>query len=404
VQTLDYTASVASPCINTSSPLITRHLMAGAQTLEETVHCTLAAGGSGELLVREFVWGDRFPEPVAMITHGGLAGPSAPAATSVYYYLPDILGSVLALADAAGNLVERYSYDPYGKTLIERHESGGGWTATAASSFGNPFAWTGQRYDAPVGLYHFLFRSYSPTLGRWLQRDPAGYVDGVGLHEYVAGSPIEFVDPDGQSFGSWCAKATGKKVFKVAVKKFIKEAIKDRLKGLTKRKLGKLLLQEADELIELLDNETWIEWLVDLIPIAGDAYTIWSNSKKLREIIRQLDELEERSKQYIEALRKKGVNDAWHAEREWVKSGNEGSRPWTPAERKELIETGKVTGYVGHHINSVKKHPELADNQRNVEFKKPGEHLDAHDKNWGNQTSGPLIDRPAPPKLGPPPP
>ena len=33
---------------------------------------------------------------------------AAPAATSVYYYLSDILGSVLALADAAGNVVERY--------------------------------------------------------------------------------------------------------------------------------------------------------------------------------------------------------------------------------------------------------------------------------------------------------
>lgn len=197
VQTLDYTASATSPCINTSSPLMTRHLMAGLQTLEETIRCTTNPGGSGDLLVREFVWGDRFPEPVAMVTHGSVAGPSAPAATSVYYYLPDILGSVLALADAAGNVVERYSYDPYGRTAIERHETSGAWTPTPASSFGNPFAWTGQRYDAPVRLYHFLFRSYSPTLGRWLQRDPAGYVDGVNLYEGVRSSPIRLADPLG---------------------------------------------------------------------------------------------------------------------------------------------------------------------------------------------------------------
>jgi hypothetical protein len=30
-----------------------------------------------------------------------------------------------------------------------------------ASRHGNPFPWTAQRYDAGVGLYHFLFRTYS---------------------------------------------------------------------------------------------------------------------------------------------------------------------------------------------------------------------------------------------------
>ena len=62
------------------------------------------------------------------------------------------------------------------------------------SHFGNPFMWTGQRYDAPTGLYHFLFRSYSPSLGRWLQRDPIGYVDGMHLYQYAASMPLRFVD------------------------------------------------------------------------------------------------------------------------------------------------------------------------------------------------------------------
>ena len=60
--------------------------------------------------------------------------------------------------------------------------------------FGNPFLWTSQRYDAGVGLYHFPFRSYSPRLGRWLQRDPLGYVDGVNLYQYVASMPTRLVD------------------------------------------------------------------------------------------------------------------------------------------------------------------------------------------------------------------
>jgi RHS repeat-associated protein len=44
-----------------------------------------------------------------------------------------------------------------------------------ASRYGNPFMWTGQRYDATTGQYHFWARTYSPSLGRWMQRDPLEY-------------------------------------------------------------------------------------------------------------------------------------------------------------------------------------------------------------------------------------
>lgn len=36
-----------------------------------------------------------------------------------YYYLQDVAGSVMGLTDAAGNLVERYSYDAWGQPVIE---------------------------------------------------------------------------------------------------------------------------------------------------------------------------------------------------------------------------------------------------------------------------------------------
>jgi YD repeat-containing protein len=40
-------------------------------------------------------------------------------------------------------------------------------------------------------------RHYDPHHGRWLQRDPAGYVDGMNLYEYVRSRPTVFVDPSG---------------------------------------------------------------------------------------------------------------------------------------------------------------------------------------------------------------
>ena len=62
-------------------------------------------------------------------------------------------------------------------------------------------------FNEDSGLYTVRFRTYSPTLGRWLERDPAGYVDGMGLYEYVRGGPIAAVDPRGLQAGLVDAEA-----------------------------------------------------------------------------------------------------------------------------------------------------------------------------------------------------
>lgn len=41
--------------------------------------------------------------------------------------------------------------------------------------------------------------AYSPTLGRWMQQDPAGYVDGLDLYEEEGGNPTAGLDPSGLS-------------------------------------------------------------------------------------------------------------------------------------------------------------------------------------------------------------
>jgi RHS repeat-associated protein len=134
--------------------------------------------------------------------------------------------SVIALVDAGDpeakpepippKVVERYTYDPYGTTYIETWKAelpagcttpsecgcesdgaGGYWCESDKSAYGNPFARTAQRYDAGVGLYAFPFRSYSPALARFLQRDPLGYIDGPNLYEYARSMPTVLTDPLG---------------------------------------------------------------------------------------------------------------------------------------------------------------------------------------------------------------
>ncbi len=70
----------------------------------------------------------------------------------------------------------------------------------SAASVHNIFGWNGAVFDAEGGsngLYLMRMRHYSPVRQRWLQRDPAGYMDSANLYGYVAGNPIGWSDPFG---------------------------------------------------------------------------------------------------------------------------------------------------------------------------------------------------------------
>ena len=53
---------------------------------------------------------------------------------------------------------------------------------------------------------------------------------------------------------------------------------------------------------------------------------------------------------------------------------------WTAAQKTELLETGKVRGFVGHHMKSVKGFPDLAGDPSNIQFLTRAEHFLAHAK------------------------
>ena len=198
IATIDYEAP--------GGPQQMRHVYSGLNTVAEYVW-----SGSQWTLAREVLWGERFPEPLALFDFTA-AGDEQAGTEEVLHYVHDALGSVVGLVDAGDpdatpepvppKLVERYDYDPYGKTYIESWDAsaGGGsgaWVRTTASAYGNPFAWTGQRYDAGVGMYHFPFRSFSPELGRWMQRDPLGYINGPNAYAYARSMAVSVTDPLG---------------------------------------------------------------------------------------------------------------------------------------------------------------------------------------------------------------
>src|SRR6185295_1785300 len=93
-----------------------------------------------------------------------------------------------------------YSYDAYGfPTVLD----GAGnplplnpW-GPPHSAIGNPWIFTGRQFDEETAIYFYRARYYDAVKGRFLQRDPLGYIDGVNLYEYVKSRPTFAGDPQG---------------------------------------------------------------------------------------------------------------------------------------------------------------------------------------------------------------
>ncbi len=176
-----------------------------------------------------------------------------------YYFLKDLY-TVEGLVNGKLHEVERYTYDAYGKPsitivpvwdldyngvtnsgdrghvtanygdpadkgpiydfdgdgtidstdrdLVNPH-FGKNLTASKVSGIDNPYLFTGRDLDVLFNgpgdsgddhdfrIQYNRARYYDPENGRWLQRDPLEYVDGMNLYEYVASGPTNWQDPGG---------------------------------------------------------------------------------------------------------------------------------------------------------------------------------------------------------------
>jgi RHS repeat-associated protein len=132
------------------------------------------------------------PSAVASATAGSCIAPTPTRLkTSQTCYHRNQQYSIVGLTNAAGTLVERYTYSAYGTLGI--YAANG--TVRTSSTYANRYTYTGREWDHDLRLYHFRARWYDPATGGFISRDPLGYVDGMSLYRGYFG--VMGVDPSG---------------------------------------------------------------------------------------------------------------------------------------------------------------------------------------------------------------
>ena len=111
-----------------------------------------------------------------------------------YFYLHDRLGSVRQIINSAGNVVQLYTFNPFGEVLESSHGS---------QAPSNCFMFTGQYFDYEIDEYYLRARQYDPYIYRFTSRDPilGDFKEPLALHAYLycLNDPINLIDPNGVS-------------------------------------------------------------------------------------------------------------------------------------------------------------------------------------------------------------
>ncbi len=286
-----------------------------------------------------------------------------------YVFEKNLQGDIVAIYNTSGTAVATYKYDAWGNVI----------SATGTMASVNPFRYRGYYYDTETGFYYLQSRYYDPAIGRFINTDSINVIGATptaltdkNLYAYCDNNPVMRTDGDGMFW----------------------ETVWD---------IASLIGSIIDVVNDPSDPWAWAGLVGDvvdvLIPCVGGIGEVTKVAKTVDNIVDAADDIHDAVKAVdkvddaIDAVktskRSQAVRKAWRNEYLDVKNGGNGvSRIWTSSEKIELLNTGKVTGYQGHHMKSVKGYPELAGDPDNIQFLTRAEHLKAHGGNWRNITHG----------------
>ena len=117
-----------------------------------------------------------------------------------YYYIKNLQGDVVAIANAAGTILVEYAYDAWGDVISI--------TGTEANTIGavNPIRYRGYYFDTDTEFYYLNSRYYDPEIRRFINAD--GYVStgqgfvGYNMYTYCLNNPVIYADYTGEDAAS----------------------------------------------------------------------------------------------------------------------------------------------------------------------------------------------------------
>jgi RHS repeat-associated protein len=121
---------------------------------------------------------------------------AADSPAGMVWALADRLGSIDTLTDKDGNVVDKRTFDSFGRVLSQMNPS---------VQF--RYGYTGRELDLESGLDYYRARYYDPQVGRFISVDPMGFGAGdTNLYRYVGNNSTNAIDPSGLSWelpASW---------------------------------------------------------------------------------------------------------------------------------------------------------------------------------------------------------
>ncbi len=149
------------------------------------IHETVAAidGGTTNVSEVQYFWGLDLSDTLQGA--GGVGGLLAVSSNDQFYFPTfDNNGNVTKYLDESGNVVAAYEYDDFGRVIAQ--------SGPLADFFRHRFS---TKYlDVETGFYYYGYRFYSPSLMRWLSRDPIEEQDSENLFQFCLNSPTHRID------------------------------------------------------------------------------------------------------------------------------------------------------------------------------------------------------------------
>jgi RHS repeat-associated protein len=252
----------------------------------------------------------------------------------------DHLNSVKMVTNMAGAVTERTGYAAFGEPV-------------PGTSL--PKGFIGERPDVETGMLWLNSRPYDPVRGQFASPDdwdPTLPGVGTNRYAYAGNDPVNKADANGHSFFG----------------NLIGSNRTETNKTKSSESKSSTSNRETSKALEVGTKGAWAKTL-------GHAL---------------LDKA-------IKAAKNKAVEDAWKMERQLVAKTGRGTVDWSPSQVKDLLSSGRVPGYVGHHLNSANNSLELAADHRNIDFITVEAHRALHMDMGGTRapTYGSLMDRTA---------